>query len=78
MGANRRRKLVLTPVAVEKLTHRKIAEKTLQEEALQTTISVLADIFYLPNSSYFDKTGVFQQPRLLTTVITTVGRQARC
>jgi hypothetical protein len=32
-------------------------------------MSVSVDIFYLPNSGYFDKTGVFQQPRLLATVI---------
>jgi len=48
-------------VAVEKLTHRKIVEKTLQQEALRTAISVLLDIFYVPNFSYFGKTGVFQQ-----------------
>jgi hypothetical protein len=30
-------------VAVEKLTHRKIVGKTLQQEALQTTISVVID-----------------------------------
>jgi hypothetical protein len=50
-------------VAVEKLTRQKMVEKTLQLEALQTTIFVLVDIFYLPNSGHFDKTGVFQQPR---------------
>jgi hypothetical protein len=28
----------------------------------------LVDIFYLPNFGGFDKTGVFQQPRLVTTI----------
>jgi hypothetical protein len=50
-------------VAVEKLTHRKMVEKTLRWEALQTTISVLVDIFYLQNSGHFDKTGVFHSHR---------------
>jgi hypothetical protein len=54
-------------VVVEKLIHRKI-EKPLQQEALQTTISVLVDIFYLPNSGYFDKTGVFQQPQAIALI----------
>jgi hypothetical protein len=36
-------------------------------------MSVSVDIFYLPNSGYFDKTGVFQQPRLVTT---TIGKTA--
>jgi hypothetical protein len=56
-------------VAVEKLNLSKLAEKTLRQEALQTTIFVLVDIFYPPNSGCFDKTGVFQQPRLFSTVI---------
>jgi hypothetical protein len=46
---------VLTPVAVEKLTHRKIDENTLQQEALRTTISVLQDILYVPNSTLLTK-----------------------
>jgi hypothetical protein len=33
-------------VAVEKLNHQEMAEKTLHGEALQTTFSVWVDIFY--------------------------------
>ena len=29
---------------------------------------VLVDIFYLPNSGCFDKTGVFQQPQALALI----------
>jgi hypothetical protein len=32
-------------------------------------ISVLVDILCLPNSGYFEKTGVFQQPRLTASTI---------
>jgi hypothetical protein len=38
----------------------------LQYEVLQTTLSVLVDIFYLANSGCFDKMGVFQQPQPIT------------
>ncbi len=37
------------------------------------TISVLVDIFYLPNSGYFDKRGVFQQPQAFTLI--EIGRR---
>src|ERR1039458_7717117 len=58
-----------TGVAVEKLTRRKMAEKTLHYEALQTTFSIFLDIFYPPNFGCFGENGVFQQPRLITTVM---------
>ena len=32
-------------------------------------ISVLLDIFYVPNFGYFEGKGVFKQPRLLTSVV---------
>ena len=38
------------------------------------TISILANIFCFPNSGYFDKTGVFQQTRMLTTAIWKCGK----
>src|SRR5450631_3361762 len=37
-------------------------------KALQTTLSVWVDIFYPPNFCDFEENGVFQQPRLITTV----------
>jgi hypothetical protein len=52
-------------VAVEKLNHQKMAEKTLHKEALQTTFSVFLDIFYPSNLAVRDEKGVFQQPRLI-------------
>jgi hypothetical protein len=60
-------------VAVEKLPRPKMVKTTLQWEALQTTISVLVDIFYFPNSGYFDETGVFQQPQAITLRIPPAG-----
>jgi hypothetical protein len=35
-------------------------------DLLLEKMSVSVDIFYLPNSGYFDKTGVFQQPQAIT------------
>jgi hypothetical protein len=55
-------------VGVEQLTHQKMAGKTLRQDALQTTFSVFLDIFYPPNFRYFEKNGLFQQPRLFSTV----------
>jgi hypothetical protein len=56
-------------VAVEKLFPMKFAKITLHQDALQTTFSVFLDIFYPPNFCCFDENGVFQQPRLITTVV---------
>ncbi|MGC2611726.1 MAG: hypothetical protein WA320_16740, partial [Candidatus Sulfotelmatobacter sp.] len=44
---------------------------------LQATIFVLVDIFYLPNFAYFGKTGVFQQPRLISTVLPVCSSSAQ-
>jgi hypothetical protein len=52
-------------VAVEKLMRRKLGEKTLRYEALQTTISVLVDIFYIPNLAVLTKPGFFNTHRRL-------------
>jgi hypothetical protein len=57
-----------TGVAVEKLTRRKMAEKTLHYEALQTTFSIFLDIFYPPNFGCFGENGVFQQPQAMTLI----------
>jgi hypothetical protein len=59
---------VKSPVAVEKLTAGKTLEKTLRWDALQTTFASRADIFYLQISGYFEQNGLFQQPRLFSTV----------
>jgi hypothetical protein len=53
-------------VAVEKLSSGKCSEKTLRQDALQTTFSVRVDIFYPPNFGCFEKNGLFQQPRLIS------------
>jgi hypothetical protein len=45
------------------------SKKLCNSKPYQTTISVLVDIFYHPNSSYFDKTGLFQQPQALALKI---------
>jgi len=60
---------VQSPVAVEKLTRQNMAENTLRSEALQTTFSVFLDIFYPSNLAVWDEKGVFQQPRLISTVM---------
>jgi len=60
--------LLINPVAVEKLDLSKLVEETLRYEALQTTFLIFLDIFYPPNCCCFEKNGVFQQPRLVTTV----------
>jgi hypothetical protein len=56
-------------VAVEKLVAPKFAKTKSRQDALQTTFSVFLDIFYLPNLAVWDEKGVFQQPRLISTVI---------
>jgi hypothetical protein len=55
-------------VAVEKLHHQKMPEKTLQQEALQTTFSVFLDIFHPPNFGYFAENGLFQQPLSISLI----------
>jgi len=55
-------------VGVEKLDLSKTVKKTLRLDALQTMISVLVDIFYPPKFGCFEENGLFQHPRLLTTV----------
>jgi hypothetical protein len=37
------------------------------------TISVLVDIFYVPNSGYFGKIGVFQQPLSISLIMPLPG-----
>jgi hypothetical protein len=46
-----------------------MAEKTLRYDALQTTFSIRVDIFYPPNFGCFEKNGLFQQPRDLSSII---------
>jgi hypothetical protein len=55
-------------VAVEKLFLWKMPEKTLRQDALQTTFLVFLDIFYPPNFGCFGKNGVFQQPQALALI----------
>jgi hypothetical protein len=55
-------------VAVEKLVAPKFTKITSRQDALQTTFSVFLDICYPPNLAAWDEKGVFQQPRLITTV----------
>jgi hypothetical protein len=59
------------PVAVEKLACEKSAKIRTRQEALQTILFDHLDIFYPTILSCFRKKGVFQQPRLLPTVIET-------
>jgi hypothetical protein len=56
------------PVAVEKLVPQKTAKNRSRQEALQTIFCGHLDIFYPSISGYFKKKGLFQQPRLLSTV----------
>jgi len=57
--------LLLTGVAVEKLFPPKSAKIKSRQDALQTTFSVLVDIFYPPNSGCFEKKGLFQQSQAI-------------
>jgi hypothetical protein len=52
-------------VAVEKLTHQKMPEKTLQQEPLQTTFSVFLDISHPLNFGCFEENGLFQHPQAI-------------
>jgi hypothetical protein len=66
--------LVKSPVAVEKLNHQEMAEKTLHWEALQTTFSVWVDIFYPPTFGCFEKNGVFQKLLPITLITWSLSR----
>jgi len=55
-------------VGVEKLDLRKMVGKTLRQDALQTTISVLVDIFYPPDFGCFEKKGLFQHPQAISLI----------
>jgi hypothetical protein len=55
-------------VGVEKLDLSKLAEKTLRQEAPQTTFLIFLDIFYPPNFRCLEKNGVFQQPLPFTLI----------
>jgi hypothetical protein len=61
------------PVAVEKLACEKSAEIKMRQEALQMIFFNDLDIFYPRISTYLGKKGVFQQSRLLPTVILPVA-----
>ena len=67
---------MLTPVAVEKLLPTKFAKIKSRQEALQTTFSVFLIIYYPPNFGCFEENGLFQQPRLFTTVEALSDNQA--
>jgi hypothetical protein len=54
-------------VAVEKLASEKSAKIKTRQEAPQTIFSSRLDIFYLRIFAYFEKKGLFQQPRDLAT-----------
>jgi hypothetical protein len=58
--------LTLSGVGVEKLFPAKFAKIKSRQDALQTTLSVLLNIFYPPNFGYFEENGVFQQPQAIT------------
>jgi hypothetical protein len=62
------RLVVVRPVAVEKLASEKSAKIKTRQEALQTIFFDDLDIFYPRISTCFGEKGVFQQPRLLSTV----------
>jgi hypothetical protein len=57
-----------TGVVVEKLLPAKIAKIKSRQDALQTSFSVFLDVFHPSNFRCFDENGVFQQPRLFTTI----------
>jgi hypothetical protein len=56
------------PYAVEKLLPAKFAKIKSRQDALQATFSTWVDIFSPPIFRCFEENGLFQQPRLLTTV----------
>jgi hypothetical protein len=70
-----RRLALINPVPVEKLALRKFAEITSREEALQTIFPPPLDIFYHPNFGFLQKRRVFQQPLLLSPLISRVNKR---
>jgi|HubBroStandDraft_4_1064222.scaffolds.fasta_scaffold138884_3 hypothetical protein len=56
--------MLINPVAVEKLAHSEFAKIGSRQEALQTILPSLLDIFYHPIFDFFKKNRVFQQPLL--------------
>ena len=59
--------MLITGVAVEKLAQQESAEIASRQEALQTILSVLLDIFYPTIFNFVQKDRLFQQPRPLRT-----------
>jgi hypothetical protein len=55
-------------VAVEKLLPAKFAKIKSRQDALQATLSVFLDIFYLPNFWDFEENGLFQHPLAITLI----------
>jgi hypothetical protein len=66
----------LAGVAVEKLLPAKFAKIKLHQDALQTTFSVFLDIFYPQIFGYFEENGLFQHPRLISTINTACAKLA--
>ena len=64
---------MIIPVAVEKLAHSEFAKIGSRQEAPQTILLSLLDIFYHPNFGFLLKKRVFQQPPLLPTPIRMEG-----
>jgi mannose/fructose/N-acetylgalactosamine-specific phosphotransferase system component IID len=60
---------LVTGVAVEKLARHEFAEIASRQEALQTIFPGLLDIFYVLIFGFIQKTRVFQQALLFSTVI---------
>jgi hypothetical protein len=58
--------MLVTGVAVEKLTHQEFAEIGSRQEALQTICSDLLEIYYPPNFGFVQKNRLFQQPQGLS------------
>jgi hypothetical protein len=61
-------RLWFVPIRLGREPGKRAPEEQFGKKKAMALISVLVDIFYLANSGCFDKTGVFQQPRLITTV----------
>jgi hypothetical protein len=61
--------MLINPVAVEKLAHHEFAEIASRQEALQTIIPSLLEIFYHPIFDFFQKNRLFQQPLLFSPQI---------
>ena len=61
--------MLVTGVAVEKLSRHEIAEIAPRQEALRTIFPSLLDIFYYPIFDFCQKNRLFQQPLLLSLPI---------